>query len=78
MLLSVLLLAFFVPVYRAECVLGFVIGMTFSFGAVIPTLVGSVLAILAAVLYLGVRPIIVFLAAKARLSLSTSANEKRI
>ena len=30
------------PVYRAECILGFVVGMTFTFGAVIPLLIGAV------------------------------------
>jgi hypothetical protein len=30
------------PVYRAECILGFVVGMTFTFGAVIPLLIALV------------------------------------
>lgn len=30
------------PVYRPECILGFVVGMTFTFGAVIPLLVALV------------------------------------
>jgi len=56
MLKALLIAALFFPIYRAECMLGFVIGMTFTFGAVLPMLVGSVLAILGAVLYLLVRP----------------------
>jgi hypothetical protein len=59
MLLGLLLLALFFPIYRAECILGFVIGMTFTFGAVLPTAVGSLLALISAVLYLYVRLLIV-------------------
>lgn len=40
--------AVLLPVYRAECLLGFVLGMTFVFGAVIPTLIGSVLVAISA------------------------------
>ncbi len=50
MLQSVFLVALFFPIYRAECLLGFVIGMTFTFGAVLPTLVGSILAAIGFVL----------------------------
>jgi hypothetical protein len=50
------LLALFVPLYRAECLLGFVLGMTVTFGAVLPTLFGSIVAGVGAVLYLYVRP----------------------
>lgn len=32
------------PVYRIECIFGFVVGMTFTFGAVLPTLVAVVFA----------------------------------
>lgn len=51
MLQSVFVIALFFPIYRAECLLGFVIGMTFTFGAVLPTLVGSILAAICFVLY---------------------------
>lgn len=33
-----------VPTYRAECILGFVLGMTFIFGAVLPTMIALVIA----------------------------------
>lgn len=52
------LLALFFPIYRAECLLGFVIGMTFTFGAVLPTAVGSVFALIGAILYLLVRSLL--------------------
>lgn len=36
------LLAALLPIYRAEFLLGFVIGMTYTFGAILPTFIGSV------------------------------------
>jgi hypothetical protein len=53
--LALLPLALLVPVYRAECVLGFVLSMSPVFGPVLPVLVCAVLAIVAYALYHGVR-----------------------
>ena len=64
--LGQVLLALALPVYRAECVLGFVLGMTFTFGAVLPTAVGSLLAALSAVVHLGVRPVLARLRTRVR------------
>ncbi len=61
MMYGLLLLALFYPIYRAECYLGFVIGMTYTIGAVLPTGVGIVLALIGAVLYLYVRTGIIFI-----------------
>ena len=61
MLMGLFLLALFVPIYRAECLLGFVIGMTFTFGGVLPTIIGSVLALVGGVIYLFVRPALAYL-----------------
>ncbi len=61
---GLLLLALFFPIYRAECLLGFVIGMTFTFGAVLPTGVGALLILIGAVLYLYVRIGIIFIVRK--------------
>ncbi len=61
MMMGLLALALFFPIYRAECFLGFVIGMTYTFGGVLPILIGSILALLGAVLYLLIRPAIVFM-----------------
>ena len=54
--MGVLLLALLLPVYRPECVLGFVLGMTFTFGAILPTVVASVIAAFSALVHLCVRP----------------------
>ena len=55
--MGVLLLGLLLPVYRAECVLGFVLGMTFTFGAILPTLVAFVIAAFSALVHLCVRPV---------------------
>ena len=62
MLIGLLLLALFLPVFRAECLLGFVIGMTYTFGAVLPTIIGSLFALIGALLFLLVRPAILYVA----------------
>jgi hypothetical protein len=64
MLMGLLLLSLFLPIYRAECLLGFVIGMTYTFGAVLPTGIGSIFATIGSVLYLLVRPMLVFIISK--------------
>ena len=76
MLNSLFLLALFFPIYRAECMLGFVIGMTFTFGAVIPTVAGSIFALIGIVLYLFVRPAILYMASS--LAHIVSPNKKEI
>ncbi len=54
MLLTTLVL----PVYRAECVLGFVLGMQFIFGAFIPIMVGSIIAAIAATIQRLIYPLV--------------------
>ena len=49
------MLALFVPIYRAECVLGFILAMTVPFGAVLPTVFATVMSLAAVILYQGVR-----------------------
>ncbi|WP_310571592.1 hypothetical protein [Gemmatimonas sp.] len=57
-------LALFVPIFRAECVLGFVLGLTYSFGAVLPVFIASILNLIGAVVYLVPRAIITRLRAR--------------
>ncbi|MGO4905855.1 hypothetical protein [Flavobacterium sp. W20_MBD1_R3] len=64
MILGLLPLALYFPIFRAECLLGFVIGMTFTFGAVLPTGIGSILTLVSAILYILVRPGILYIASK--------------
>lgn len=44
-------LAVVMPLFRAEYVLGFVLGMTFVFGAVLPTIIAGIFAAISAVLH---------------------------
>jgi hypothetical protein len=64
MVLAIFLLALFFPMYRSEYLLGFVIGMTFTFGGVIPTVAGSIILSFCAIIYLVIRPAILYVAAK--------------
>ena len=52
---SVFVLALFYPIHRAACVLGFVIGMTWTFGAVLPMIAACIFAAGGAVIHHGVR-----------------------
>lgn len=56
-----LVLAMFLPVYRAECVLGFILGMAFTFGAVLPTVIGSLIAAVSAFFNFYVHPALAWL-----------------
>jgi len=55
---GILLSALVLPVYRAECVLGFVLGMTFIFGAFIPIMIGSIIAAIAAIIQRLIYPLL--------------------
>ena len=57
-LLGILLAGLMLPVYRAECILGFVMGMTFAFGAILPSLVATVVASISALLHGLVYPLV--------------------
>lgn len=56
---SLFVLALLLPIYRAECLLGFVLGMTFTFGAVLPTGIGSIFVALSAFVHLVIYPLLV-------------------
>ena len=64
MFLGVLVLAMFLPLYRAECVLGFILGMAFTFGAVLPTAIAALIAAIAAFFALCVQPALARIAGK--------------
>jgi hypothetical protein len=53
--LVLLLLALLLPIHRAECLLGFVLGMTPAVGSVLPLVFGTLMAGAGAVIHLGVR-----------------------
>ncbi|OHE83061.1 MAG: hypothetical protein A2579_02915 [Lysobacterales bacterium RIFOXYD1_FULL_69_11] len=57
-LVGLLLSALAVRVYRVEYLLGFVLGMAFTFGALLPTLIGGCIALLSAAVWLGAWPLL--------------------
>lgn len=57
--IGVLLLGLFLPIYRAECFLGHVLGATFTFGPVIPLIGFSAMAIISALSNLVIKPLLV-------------------
>lgn len=63
---GVFVIALFYPVYRAECVLGFVMGMSVFLGAVLPMIAALVFAAVGALLYHAIRFIWLRLTALAR------------
>lgn len=52
---SLFVIALVAPIYRAEYLLGLVLGMAYTFGGVLPSIVGSVVAIITMVIYCFVR-----------------------
>lgn len=58
---GLLVLALVIPVYRSECVLGFVLGMTFVFGAVLPTAIASLIAAFSLLIHRTIHRILVHL-----------------
>lgn len=58
LMLSLPLLALMFPLYRAECLLGFVLGMCFTFGVLIPTGVGTLVVLMSFILHKTLRPLL--------------------
>jgi ABC-type transport system involved in multi-copper enzyme maturation permease subunit len=55
---ALLILSLIFPFYRAEYYLGFVLGLTYFFGAVLPSGVGAVVVIISAAANFGVHPLL--------------------
>ena len=64
MLIGLLILALFFPIYRAECFLGFVLGMSYTFGGILPIGIAIIFALLGAGLYMAVRTGVLFIASR--------------
>ncbi|WP_019466870.1 hypothetical protein [Dyella japonica] len=52
---SLFLIALVAPIYRAEYLLGFVLGMAYTFGGVLPSIIGSVMALITLVIHRYIR-----------------------
>ena len=55
--LAALAAGLFVPTYRAEVIFGFVLGMTFVFGSILPTIAALVGSAISAIAFFVVRPL---------------------
>lgn len=51
--LALFVVAAALPIYRIECIFGFVVGMALTFGAVLPTLIAALFALVSAALRFG-------------------------
>jgi hypothetical protein len=65
-LIGLLVSALLVRAYRVEYLLGFVLGMSFTFGAMLPTLIGGCIALVSTVAWLAAWPVLGRALAKAR------------
>ena len=63
---GILLSGLVLPVYRGEYLLGFVLGMAFTFGAMLPSLVSVFVAVVSLIAHRLVRPALGWLIAKVR------------
>jgi hypothetical protein len=61
MMLSLPLFALLFPLYRAEYLLGFVLAMSYSFGAILPTAIGALVVLMSFVLHKTLRPLLWYL-----------------
>jgi len=51
MMLALFLVAFFLPLYKPEYLLGYVLGAAFTFGAMIPMIAGPILLVIVMIFY---------------------------
>ncbi|TVR76334.1 MAG: hypothetical protein EA409_13650 [Saprospirales bacterium] len=61
-LYGILILSLFIPIFYSEFILGFVLGMTLTFGAILPTIFILAMAVPGLVIYRFIRPFIIRLA----------------
>lgn len=66
MMVGAILISFFVPLYKAEFLLGYVLGMSYAFGGVISIASGVILLVIFIIMYLLIRKSIVYLISKSR------------
>jgi len=64
MMIGLFIISFFIPVYRAEHLLGFVLGMAYTFGGILPIVIGSILVLIFMIDYRVVRTFIHYLISK--------------
>lgn len=70
----ILVLSLIIPIYYAEFILGFILSMTYTFGAILPTVFILILAAIGILTYRFIRPVIIMLTMKLKSSLNKSPN----
>jgi hypothetical protein len=70
----ILVLSLIIPIYYSEFILGFILGMTYTFGAILPALFILILAAIGIFTYRFIRPVIMKLTMKLKSSLDKSPN----
>ncbi|MBZ9731730.1 hypothetical protein LB467_18785, partial [Salegentibacter sp. JZCK2] len=53
-----LILSLLIPIYYSEFILGFILGMTYTFGAILPTVFILIFAAIGFIIYRFIRPVI--------------------
>jgi hypothetical protein len=69
-----IVLSLIIPIYYSEFILGFILGMTYTFGAIIPTIFILIMAIIGLFVYRFIRPIILRLTTRLGNSINESPN----
>jgi len=64
LIIGLFIISFFIPIYRAEHLLGFVLGMAYTFGGILPIAIGSILVLIFMIDYRVVRTFIHYLISK--------------
>ncbi len=70
----IIILSFIIPVYYSEFILGFILGMTYTFGAIIPTVFILIVAVIGFVAHRLIRPIVLRLTTRLGNSFNKSPN----
>jgi hypothetical protein len=70
----ILLISLIIPIYYSEFILGFILGMTYTFGAILPTVFILILAAVGIISYKFIRPMILKLFMRFSNNLNRSQN----
>ena len=71
----IIVLSFIIPIYYSEFILEFILGMTYTFGAIIPTVFILLIAIIGLVAYRFIRPIVLRLIMRLGNNFNKSPNQ---
>lgn len=56
----IFLIALFFPIYRSEYILGFILGLTYFFGGVLPVMISAIIATISYLIFSYIRALILF------------------